>query len=406
MSFFYLIFILLTAYFSFRYDRVEEYDSHKQHRLWLMCGYLICLTGFSYGLGADKFAYMADFEACPDNFSEAGEYVWRQMMFRGLMPLWTILNLSCKVFFNSFYVVQFIESIVINIAVCYVIRKYTQRYFLFLLIYFFSLQYFIFNTEIMREGFALAIVLIGMNAYLDGKKWVFYSILPIAFLFHVSAFIALLFPFTKYKLSWKTLLYAFCLSFSLWLFSDLILGKIILMAFGGQGAFAEKVLFYSMQATTIFGFTRSVITHLVFPYIIMYYSVISEPSEELKEKKMRIVAYMVPLAIIASSFAGPGFVRLYNYIQIFYLTMLTDFTYNLLRSQKHLIIRGGALVGTIFLLMLSYLAHYESTNTYFYEFFYPYTCILDENDGVYFRQIAHQEATTFEVADNNVRDIE
>ena len=58
MSIFYLIFIVLAVYFSYRYDGIEEYDSHKQHRLWLMCGYLICLTGFSYGLGGDKFVYM------------------------------------------------------------------------------------------------------------------------------------------------------------------------------------------------------------------------------------------------------------------------------------------------------------------------------------------------------------
>ena len=55
MSIFYVIFVMLTAYFSFRYDGIEEYDSHKQHRFWLMCFYLICLSGFSYGLGGDKF---------------------------------------------------------------------------------------------------------------------------------------------------------------------------------------------------------------------------------------------------------------------------------------------------------------------------------------------------------------
>ena len=98
MSVFYLIFILLTAYFSYRYDRIEEYDSHKQHRFWLMCGYLVCLTGFSYGLGGDKFVYMEEFETYPETVEEAKDFIWIQFMMRGQMPLWTLVNAFAKVF--------------------------------------------------------------------------------------------------------------------------------------------------------------------------------------------------------------------------------------------------------------------------------------------------------------------
>ena len=127
MSIFYLIFIGLALYFCFRYDGIEEYDQHKEHRLWLMCGYLICLSGFSYGLGGDKFAYMVYFEEYPTSFSETADVIWIQLMLRGHMPLWTIVNIFAKVVFNSFYAVQFIESAAINIAVCYIVSKYTHR---------------------------------------------------------------------------------------------------------------------------------------------------------------------------------------------------------------------------------------------------------------------------------------
>lgn len=102
MTIFYVIFILLAGYYSYKYDRIEEYDSHKQHRLWLLCGYLICLTGFSYGLGADKFTYMSEFENYPKNISEVGDYLWVALFTRGHMPLWVLLNLFCKVTFDSF----------------------------------------------------------------------------------------------------------------------------------------------------------------------------------------------------------------------------------------------------------------------------------------------------------------
>lgn len=406
MSIFYLIFIAIAAYFSFKYDGTEEYGSHKQHRVWLLCCYMICLTGFSYGLGADKFAYMEEFAEFPTQYSEAGDFIWTKFMFSGQMPLWTLLNMFCKITFDSFYAVQLIESAVVNITVCYLAGKYTRHPFLFLLIYFFSLQYFIFNTEVMREGFSLSLMLIGMDEYMNGRKYIYFCLLPIAILFHVSAAITLLFLFVRFRLTWLKLLYAFLITLSLWLFGDLILGKIILQALGGQEAFSKKILFYAMQTSNIFGFTRSVLTYLILPYIVMYFSWYFEEDENIKKKKEKLTSFMVVLAIMASAFAGAGFIRLYNNIQIFYLLSLTDFIYMLLREHKHFLLRAGTLAGTFVIIVWSYFSHYESTDSYFYEFFYPYTCIIDENADIYFREIAHLEAVGFEKRDDNLRDIE
>jgi hypothetical protein len=372
--------------------------------LWLLCIYLICLSGFSYGLGADKFTYLEEFNYYPDSLSELGDYIQLNIMLKGQMPLWTIVNAVCKVVFNSFYAVQLLESAAINIAVCYMVSRYTHRCFLFLLIYFFTLQYFVFNTEVMREGFALSFILYGIDGYLSGKKWLYFVMLPIALMFHVSAAISLLILFSRFPVSWKTLAYAFILAFSLWLFGDLMLQKVVAVALGGMGAFVMKVMLYSFQATNLFGFFRFALTYLVFPFIIMYTVLLMEPSEELRMKKERIMAFMVLLGIIASSMVG--FIRFYNYVQIFYLIALADFVYILFRIKEHLIIRLGTLAGTVLFIALIYLNYYNSTNTYFYHFFYPYTCILNEDKSVYFRETAHKEALELDVKDDNVRDID
>lgn len=404
MSIFYVIFILLTAYFSYRYDRIEEYDSHKQHRYWLMCGYLVCLTGFSYGLGGDKFVYMREFEAYPESLEEAADFIWIQFMLNGQMPLWTLVNAFAKVVFNSFYAVQLIQGAVVNIAVCYVISKYTHRYFLFMIVYFLSLQYFIFNTEIMREGFALAFVLVGMHGWLSGKKWLFFVTLPIGLLFHVSAAIALLFPLAFFKVSWKTLFFAFFISFAIWLFSDIILGKVMVSVLGGMGALVQKVLFYSIQASTIFGFLRSAITYLIFPFIIMY-TVMQNETDSVRRKCMeRMIAFMVLLGIVASAFAG--LVRFYNYARFFYLALMAEFIYTLFWQKKLFFVRSFTLMGTIFLILLQYFKSYETTRAHFYDFYYPYTCILNETKDVYIRELTHQESAAIKETDNNVRNIE
>ena len=206
-------------------------------------------------------------------------------MMYGHMPLWTIVNMFSKVVFHSFYAVQLIESATINIAVCYVVSKYTHRYFLFLLVYFFSLQYFIFNTEVMREGFAMAFVLIGMHGWLSHKKWLFFLCVPIAALFHVAALTVLLFPFMKFRISRYWIVYGLIIAFVIWLASDILLGKIMMTVAGGLGSIVQKVLFYSIKASNIVGFARSAFTYIIFPFIIMYSVVKNEEDEELKRKK-------------------------------------------------------------------------------------------------------------------------
>jgi len=405
MSIFYLIFIMLTAYFSFRYDGIEEYDSHKQHRFWLMCFYLICLTGFSYGLGGDKFVYMREFEEYPDTFTEVGDYIWLQLMLKGQMPGWTLLNLISRSVFHSFYALQLIQSAAINSAVCYIASKYTQRYFLFLLVYVLTLQYFVFNTEIMREGLALSFVLIGMHGWMSGKKWLYFVLLPIGLMFHISALTVLIFPFAQYlKASWKLLIIAFFASFLIWALSDFLVGPLMMAVLGGMGAMVQKVLFYSIRASSFFGFLRYSITYLILPFIIMYSVMLNEQDEEKRRHMEHMIGFMVLLGILASSFAG--FVRLYNYVRIFYLVLLATFIYELFWEKKHLIIRAGTLVLTVFLILLQYFTHYETTDTYYYNYFYPYTCILDEDRSVYFREVAHEEAVDAQESENNVRNIE
>ena len=86
--------------------------------------------------------------------------------------------------------------------------------------------------------------------------------------------------------------------------------------------------------------------------------------------------------------------------------MFAEFIYLLAKEKRHFIIRVGTLAGTVLFIALTYLNHYETTNTYFYHFYYPYTCILSEDDDVYVREIAHSEALELEVKDDNTRSVD
>lgn len=403
MSLIYIVFLLLAAYYSLRWDGVTEDNAFKSHRFWLLCIMLICISGFSYGLGGDKFTYMAQFDSIPDDVSIV-EYMSLAILIQGNMPLWTLLTIIAKRCFDSFYALQLIQAIFVNVTFCYIASKYTQRKFLFLIAYFLSLTYFIFNTEVMREGIAIAICMVGMEEYMAGKKKCFYICYALALLFHISAAIVIIFPLLKFKISLKTLGIAILASLSIWALSDLVFGKIVISVLGSTGAMATKIIRYSSVASNFNGYIGSLIRYMVLPFIIMYYSYYWEEDHNTKTKKERLISLHIVLAVCACSLAG--FTRFRNYMEIYYLIMLSDFIYMLFKTKEKLILRFATLVLSIFfLLWLQYFVYFPENKAYFYQLFTPYRCILNENKDVYFREEVHIEATRNEISDEATRDI-
>lgn len=403
MSLIYIVFLLLAAYYSLRWDGVTEDNAFKSHRFWLMCIMLICISGFSYGLGGDKFTYMEQFESIPNDVSII-EYMSLAILVQGNMPLWTLLAILAKRCFDSFYALQLTQAIIVNGTFCYIASKYTHRRFIFLIAYFLSLSFFIFNTEVMREGIAIAICMAGMEAYMKGNKKWFYICYAFAILFHISAAVVIIFPFLKFKISFKTLGIAVLSSLAIWVLSDLVFGKIVVSVLGSTGAMATKIIRYSSVASNLNGYIGSLIRYMILPFIVMYYSYYWEEDQNIKTKKERLISFHLILAICACSLAG--FTRFRNYMEIYYLIMLSDFIYMLFKTKEKLILRVGTLVLTVFfLLWLQYFVYFPENKAYFYQLFTPYRCILNENKDVYFREEVHIEATRNEISDEATRDI-
>lgn len=403
MSLIYIIFLLLAAYYSLRWDGVTEDNAFKSHRFWLLCIMLICISGFSYGLGGDKFTYMAQFDSIPDDVSIV-EYMSLAILIQGNMPLWTLLTIIAKRCFDSFYALQLIQAIIINGTFCYIASKYTHRKFIFLIAYFLSLTYFLFNAEVMRESVAIAICMVGMEAYMNGKKKWFYICYTLAILFHISAAIVIIFPLLRFRISFKTLGVAALASLLIWVLSDLVFGKIVMSVLGSTGAMATKIIRYSSVASNFNGYIGSLVRYLILPFIVMYYSYCWEEDENTKAKKEKLISLHIVLAVCACSLAG--FTRFRNYMEIYYLIMLSDFTYMLFKTKEKLILRAGTLVLSVFFVVWQqYLIYYPKNQVYFYQRYTPYRCILNESKDVLFREEVHQESVEQKVTDEGTRDI-
>ena len=132
----------------------------------------------------------------------------------------------------------------------------------------------------MREGFALGFSLIAMHCWLRNKRWLFVVLILIALTAHVSAIIALLFPFARFKVTWKTLVIAILASLLLWGVSDVLIGRIFGLV-SGAGNLAVKAMYYSLQTSSVLAVLVHDFRFLILPFVMMYTSFNLEPSEQL-----------------------------------------------------------------------------------------------------------------------------
>lgn len=394
----YAIFILLALLLAIFFDRQEEYVGTK--KLWyrILCLYLILLAGFRNGVGGDTQGYMEQFQYIPSNPAEYGSYIMDQLVYASHMPGWTIITLLAKRWFDSFYAVQLIEAAIVNTCLFYFFRKNTTHIFLCALLFGLTGQFFNMNTEVMREGIAVGLCCVGMHQYLQGNKKWFYILAASSLFFHISAAVVFIFPFVRLKhISIKTLVAALLISFALWFGSDILIEQLTHRLRGESGLVA-KIMTYSDQASTIFGFLSSALKYLVVTAGALYFA--QEGKEDDTDWQQRYVRYMSFYLLLAILGCGlSGFSRFLNYTVPFMLVMMAEFMGNYTRYLRYLAISKTVILAGIFGLMGMFYMHYlPQTGRHFYDFFVPYTSVMDEHVDNTYREEMYLEATAVQDA--------
>ena len=218
------------------------YDINGQKKgkkfLWgLIYIYLLLLIGFRYRVGGDTINYM-------------GYYEWQddltnyQFSFGEIMqPGYNFLCAVTKSISPEFYVFQLLHSFIINTLLFIFISKNTKYIFAALFVFFF-LSYMNFTCEVMRESIA-AMIFAFLYRPLIQKKWIIYfSGVALCTMFHLSAFILIVFPFlTWIKFNRKYIFIFICIGIGM-----LLLNRIFEMA---QNFFiiGEKITDYSNETS-------------------------------------------------------------------------------------------------------------------------------------------------------------
>ena len=389
----YILFILLTFCLSLRFDGQAEYTRTKKVWYIIVGVYLVLLAGFRNGVGGDTQLYMQDFEYVPSTWGELNEFISDELTESGYMPGWSILVFLCKRWFDSFYAVQLAQALIVNIGILYLFRQYTTHIFLCTLLYGVSYVFFLFNMEVMREAIAVVLCGIGLHSYLRGEKWKFYLLVGISILFHISALVALLFPFVRLKqINIKTMIMAFFAALLLFLFSDVIVNYLPSLLGSSVNRIVEKIFLYSDVTLNLFGFLENAIRYLVINAGIVFFAQWSIGEDEQRQKDyIKYMSFYLIITVLICGFIG--FSRFRNYTLIFFLIMLTEFIYHY-KSQLYTnaIIKLIVLAGFVFYTSRYYMTYYPGRHGYKYEFYYPYTSILDENVDTSKREDMHEES--------------
>lgn len=220
----FLLFVLI--YYIFKFD---INNSSKGYLKTFNCFYILLaiLVAFRYGVGVDTSNYMAAYDEVPPiNNLEIEDFI----RFR-FQPFYLIINSLCKYITDNFVLLQIFQSILFYHSLYLLLKKLNLRKF-YILFIFYTYMYFSSGMAAMRESFALAFCMYGLNYYLCSKWIKYYILVFIGFMFHTGAIIFFIFPF--YKLFKKRNLRNYllfiigcCFAFSLITILQNLLGNLI-----------------------------------------------------------------------------------------------------------------------------------------------------------------------------------
>lgn len=342
---------------------------------------LILLAGLRYRIGSDTLAYQEYYQSIPSLSQLSINYIQTSTQ----EPGWIIYNSILKTMGLSFYILQLLNSFLINSIIGIFIWKITKYKYFSLLCYTIIL-YPNFNFEILRQSISIAIFILGFFKLVK-KQYIYYFILIFfASMFHYSAIVLFLVPFiVKHitKLINKPFIFliisiiTFALSF---IFRISLSDMLLLFPIAQNKTF---VYFSNMEESS---FNASLLLNLILNvglpiYIIQF---IGKELNHLDSKRIsqRYLKTFLALCCISVfsyclSATLPIFYRINWYFLCFGILLypyLIDISSSLGLKKKY----GILLVLSILVFKGRVYFNRDENNVAIYEKYYPYSSIFNE----------------------------
>jgi EpsG family len=372
----YLFVFILVLFLAIRYDFTASGKIDANFWYYFTLVVFIALAGFRYKVGGDTLAYMDYFKDIP--------FIWQLNKFNFSQaqyePLWIIFSSLSKSIINDFTLFQILHAIFINIVIFRFIKQNTVYRFTTILIYYLFFYAF-FDMEIMRESIAVCIFILGYP-YLKQKKWLkFYLYVLLAVLFHTSAIILCIFPFTR-NLKFKPL--PLMLLASIFVLITILPDafKTLLTFFIFDERVSTHFTTYASMKLNTHGLLEMLLIYVLVPLFFVYLR-----NKRLTQKPVFHELYFTYFLLAIISIGFSGFARFIDYLtpmMAIYFAVLLNKIY---RDKYYMPFKRILVTSLMLIAFLPKLFYYFTDTSYItygtkqYDRWYPYCSVFDKKEN-------------------------
>lgn len=387
----YLVLFLLMLIGIYVYD-VKGFQKKKLEFFYFILILLSFTSGLSYRLGTDILSYEASYE---DYLTLQDIDSWGYFTsMDNRMPLWVFISSFFRTLGLPFVAFHLFQTMIVNLAVGYVVKKYSNAWFTVLVLYYVTL-FPMFNYEIMRESYAVSVFLFSIPYLLHSQYLKYYICAFIAFGFHLSAFVLFLVPFVNIipNNKWGVAL-GMLVPLMIIVFANFFTSNLLLLL---------DVDLFQEQATSYFSderyatskmslsFLVNIFFFVIFPFVL-YLKYVHDKERKLISIFRLIVIFSI---VYCCTIVVPIFYRINNYFTVFifiYLAGMVTSKKSLLGLSTSIINPIGRLMLVLFVITKIYVFFSSSigdSSFPSYRRYYPYSSVFtkqldQERERIYY----------------------
>ncbi len=373
-----LVFILLLIP-VIKYDwMAKSGGENKWYYLNLVV--LILLAGLRYRLGGDTLMYMSMYNEWPA-MDELEYFDFEEALYN---PLWYVYASVAKSLSGEFWVLQIIQSVIVNSVFFWFFKKYSPQYYFSVILLYYIGFYCYFNMEIMREALCICVLLL-ITGFLLEKRWLFYYLgCIVAISIHFSAVIMLFFPLGKLLFKKPSFIMQIIILLSILALTTVVNIPVLILQLLSVNEtitiLAEK---YLDDQRSIMGMLFQMLQYL--PLLGMMF--IRSRFKDIYSNVYVDFTFIVSLAVAPYALSMPyeGFSRLINYFVPFILifTVHTAYYFVTKLNLRDFQVSSVVVLLSLMLVFYNYSYYYLKDtskvypNTRFGIRYYPYSSILN-----------------------------
>lgn len=374
MIYLFIYFYLLFLVYSFDYKNKNRNKNFHYNTAFTI---LVLLSALRYRMAPDTVAYERMFNS--DAVPLSG-LTFELLMNGKYQPLWILINSIAKSLGNYIYL-QFITAIILNLTIFHFFKKCSTKWFTCILFYY-LVDYFYFNMEIVRESLAVGFFLIAIISFNNTKIWKTYFYITIAFMFHFYAIILYSIPFfLSKKISSKLKLI-----FLILLFIIVYNAENVILTVAGYlvNIIAVDITFYDLVQFDIsyLGYLFYFLKILPILVIFILYKKKELPNVTIEKHILYNLSYVYIFIILIRITTIPHIERLSNYFVMFIIVMLTGAIYDYSKNKFLITFKFKSILTITTVVFCFQVAQYLQKDPIFdislYKRYYPYYSVFSK----------------------------